>query len=281
MLWLHFAGWFQCRLATDPDPSDEPRGVSGYAHAAAGEPDLDRVVRLQPAGAVQRSHTPPVGVSVRAVAVNGRPVDGHPLVGARVDLLDSPTFEGRNGIVAEAGSEPIVPFVLEVARDGVRLERRHDDDERFPFRELHASGIQPGLSAVADATGIYDLAETWRERSALVRRDLEASTDTVERAALRKRLSVMANPGLARFFGVRMLYAFSLRGRAVVEDPDDRLPERVDPQQPWPVDFWLGGWDTDAFQGFMRGAVGLPLRGAGEREPVIERLGDPDAALRA
>jgi hypothetical protein len=32
-VWLKFGGWFQCRLATDPDPCDEPRGVSGYVHA--------------------------------------------------------------------------------------------------------------------------------------------------------------------------------------------------------------------------------------------------------
>ena len=39
-IWLKFTGWFQCRLATDPDPTDEPRGVSGYVRAVAGEPDL-------------------------------------------------------------------------------------------------------------------------------------------------------------------------------------------------------------------------------------------------
>ena len=43
MLVIEFNGWFQCRLATDPDPYDEPRGVSGYVHAYAGEPDLDRL----------------------------------------------------------------------------------------------------------------------------------------------------------------------------------------------------------------------------------------------
>src|SRR5512133_460655 len=46
MLSLHFAGWFQCRLATDPDPADEPRGVSGFTFAYPGEPDLDRVIRF-------------------------------------------------------------------------------------------------------------------------------------------------------------------------------------------------------------------------------------------
>lgn len=282
MLWLHFAGWFQCRLATDPDPADEPRGVSGYAQAAAGEPDLDRVVRLQPPGTVPRSHTPAVGVTVRRVAVDSRHLPDHALTGARVDLLESPCFEGRNGIVAEDGLEPIVPFVLEVARERFRLERQHADTEQFPFDELKAAGVQPGLSAVAEETGVYDLAAVWRERRGVLERDLAATTDPIEQAALRKRIAVLSNAGLARFFGVRMLYGFGLRGAASVADPDGWLPAAPDSGQPWPVDFWLGAWDADAFQGYMRGALGVPL--VGERDPaeaLIERLGDPAAPLRA
>ena len=64
MLRLSFEGWFQCRLATDPDPPDEVRGVSGWTFAVAGEPDLDRVIRLQPAGTITRSGGPTVGVTV-------------------------------------------------------------------------------------------------------------------------------------------------------------------------------------------------------------------------
>lgn len=281
MLWLHFGGWFQCRLPTDPDPADEPRGVSGYAHAAAGEPDLDRIVRLQPVGTVQRSHTPAIGVVVQAVTIDGQRVNDHPLLGAHVNLLESPRFEGRNGIVVEDGLEPIVPFVLEVARDGFRLERRHAERESFPFTALQASGVQPGLSAIAEATGIYDLAETWRERSKALERDLAASSDPVERAALRKRLSVMADTGLARFFGVRMLYGFGLAGKASVDAPDGWLPPRLDTESPWPIDFWLGAWDADAFQGYMRGAVGLPRRDRDDVDQVIARLADPAAPLRA
>src|SRR5690606_16465196 len=46
VLRIDFEGWFQVRLATDPDPSDEPRGVSGTTFALAGEPDFDRIVRF-------------------------------------------------------------------------------------------------------------------------------------------------------------------------------------------------------------------------------------------
>ena len=47
-LVLEFEGWCSLRLPTDPDPSDEPRGISGYTFAFAGEPDLDRILNLQP-----------------------------------------------------------------------------------------------------------------------------------------------------------------------------------------------------------------------------------------
>ena len=47
-LLLRFQGWFELRLATDPDPTDEPRGVSGYTFAFGCEPPLDRVLRFQP-----------------------------------------------------------------------------------------------------------------------------------------------------------------------------------------------------------------------------------------
>ncbi len=40
-LSISFDGYFQCRLATDPDPSNEQRGISGFTYAVAGETLLD------------------------------------------------------------------------------------------------------------------------------------------------------------------------------------------------------------------------------------------------
>ena len=75
-LALSFEGWCSLRLPTDPDPSDEPRGISGYTFAFAGEPDFDRVLNLQPrAGMRYRSHGPKLGVTVRsAIRSDGRAV---------------------------------------------------------------------------------------------------------------------------------------------------------------------------------------------------------------
>src|SRR5437588_725803 len=117
-IWIKFNGWFQCRLATDPDPSDEPRGVSGYVHAVAGEPDLDRIIRLQTNGSMRRSHCPKIGVSVAGVYGDPRhEASRHPLLGAVVDLLDAPKFEGRNHVLAEDGFEAVVPCHLRVQKD--------------------------------------------------------------------------------------------------------------------------------------------------------------------
>ena len=38
---ISFEGFWQCRLATDPDPSDEQRGVSGFTYSVAGESLLE------------------------------------------------------------------------------------------------------------------------------------------------------------------------------------------------------------------------------------------------
>ena len=65
-----FEGYFMCRLATDPDPNNEPRGRSGYTMALTTEDPLDQVIRLQPDDYVRRNLRRPaeigrdVGVTV-------------------------------------------------------------------------------------------------------------------------------------------------------------------------------------------------------------------------
>ena len=95
-LVISFAGWALLRLPTDPDPSDEPRGVSG-PFAFAGEPDLDRILYLQPpANFAPRSQSPPLGVRVTsAVRTDGEQVPV--LASAAVNLLETPKLENRNG----------------------------------------------------------------------------------------------------------------------------------------------------------------------------------------
>src|ERR687889_765554 len=99
MLRLEFEGYFQMRMATDPDPTDEKRGVSGYTFALAGEPDFDVKIHFQPdeKGVWQRefgpSHkiVPRVGVTVRRATRNGQAAAD--LIGAQVSFVDAQILE--------------------------------------------------------------------------------------------------------------------------------------------------------------------------------------------
>jgi hypothetical protein len=132
LLELEFGGYFMARLATDPDPTGEERGISGYTMALVSEPPLDQTVRLQldPHGPLRvRDHNPVrvtedgpkdlvrVGVDVRSVRFDGRPYpEGEALfAGARLSLegrnppFPGPIFESRNNIV---GSDDTMMFII-------------------------------------------------------------------------------------------------------------------------------------------------------------------------
>lgn len=120
-LVLEFGGYFQMRMATDPDPTDELRGVSGYTFALAGEPDLDAKIHLQPwePGVWQRqfgiedlgdehpdalpvAHKskaggPRVGVVVKRATIDGTPVPEY--AGARVQFLDAQILEHNGTLI--------------------------------------------------------------------------------------------------------------------------------------------------------------------------------------
>jgi hypothetical protein len=283
MLTLSFEGWFQCRLATDPDPSDEPRGVSGWTFAVAGEEDLDRIIRLQQPVS-PRSPGPgfpesKVGVVVTAVSVDGRQVLDHPLVGGELELLDEPKFEGRNGIVAEDAAECIDPFHLQLTGVGVSLRREDVLDPRDPERTIHevdASVLkrrQPvedevvESAEVADATGIMDYMGYRRERKKDLEDALEETGDAVIRAALQKRIDDLdesLDPKKrdirVSILGASLIYKFAIRGAADVVDEGDALGGLVGTSPPWPIEFWVGGWDADALCGYMRGRLQVPFR---------------------
>jgi hypothetical protein len=259
MISLSFEGWFQARLATDPDPFDEKRGVSGWTAAVRGEPDLDRIIRFRDPVA-RRSHGPEIGVTVTSVASDGRPSD-HPLLGAAVNLLDDPVFEGRDGAVAPSTREPIVPFHIELAKGNIRVGRQDDLDINDPVdlaRRLPV-GFQSRSPEVAVATGIVDPAKFRHDRSATLEEDLRAATDPAAQAALRGRLRMFRGSEDIRTqsLGFQISYRFSLRGAFTWTDPDSRLGAAPDGAE-WPISFWMGGWDADALSGFVKGALTIP-----------------------
>jgi len=124
---LRFAGRFQVRLATDPDPFDHPFGINSSfgSFAVAGpdpahpdEPPFDRIVRLQDAPYL-RPFCDPIGVSVTEIeaTVGGIPTrfsTGDPLIGQAVRLGPESWFDSENDAFAPAGFEPITNFQFSI-----------------------------------------------------------------------------------------------------------------------------------------------------------------------
>ena len=291
MIWLEFEGWFQCRLATDPDPSDELRGVSGYVHAVAGEPDLDRIIRMQPKGACPRSHCPEIGVVVKRVFEGSKENAESLLVGAAVELLDEAKFEGRNHLIAEDGFEAIVPFHLKVSKGSFVLQRKFSDTFVFPpkkpedrdqLQTLQAGGVVISPGTIGVRTGIFDLGVVWRERVNLLQSDLKGSSNEIEQAALRSRIASLSDPRNLRFFGARMLYSIPLSGIAVVNDPGGWLSAKPSTGlgNPWLTELWYGAWDPDALCGFMQGYLGLPTVETVPTSKIAAMMTDPNQERR-
>jgi hypothetical protein len=127
LLEIQFQGYFMCRIATDPDPTNEQRGVSGYTLALVGEDPLDQVIRTQidDPEFLKRNLRPPahemgiaIGVDVNDVLFDGQPYFGparDALVGGRLYLegtnppFPGPTYDSRNNIV---GSDDNMAFVV-------------------------------------------------------------------------------------------------------------------------------------------------------------------------
>lgn len=286
MLYIEFEGWCLIRLATDPDPAEEPRGVSGFTFAFAGEPDLDRVVRLQPPppdGPVQpRSFSPPIGVAVTAATRRdgpaSQPIDA--LAGAPVNLLGKPMLEQRNWILTRAAYEPIVPFDLTVTTDSIQLRRCSRlvagptepavwQVDRAALEAKGGRGIALEPETVSSATGIWDPLGAVQERRTALQAELDAlpagSGRSDEAAALRGRIAELGigidRKGRDR--RVQALHAvehfgFDLTGTCSVRADPDLVGGTLDRAAPWLINFWMGGWDADTMCAFMRGVLRVP-----------------------
>jgi hypothetical protein len=261
MIKLTFSGWFECRLATDFDPADEPRGVSGFTYAVAGEPDLDRIIRTTPAGTVARRPGPQVGVAVRRVEIDGHEEPTHVLRGAPIVLLDRPAFEGRNGLAAEDTEEPIFPFHLLIEKENVRLRREFRDLQTNQYKFLRSTGLVPDVGVLAES-GYGDPAAYTAARTAAIQAilaDTAHPPTTTQRVALEARLLHLARFGVGPVPPVVGLqYHYVLEGPWVeVRDPQKKLRTAVD-LGPWVVDLWAGCWDIDALCGYMKGTLLAP-----------------------
>lgn len=269
MLIVHYSGWTSCRLPTDPDPYDDPRGnLSNFRQLAyAGEPDLDRRIWFNDPPYV-RTHTDPIGVTVRQVTRAGTLVAGHPLEGAPVDLLDGAVLEGRNHVVAQDGTEPIYPFNLRVGRPGAAVSRaRLPTDPSYPFPEFVPipGGVSPVV--VLAAVGRTSHFGVWTARLTALEAELTAA-DEEAAPGLEERIAMLRAEATAKGFLANQLIRFSMRWRnelngPVVGDVGTVLGVAVAPETPWTADLWFGGFDADAQAFFCSGTLEVPE--AGER----------------
>lgn len=257
MLEIDFAGWFECRLATDPDAYDDPRGQFGWTFAMSGEPDLDRIIRFQNP-TVPRTHCPAVGVRVTGLRVNGAPAKQHIFLGAAVELLDNPVFEGRNGEIATSAQEPIVPFTMCIRAGGAMLIGRDpidltNADEVARRQPIDFVGNSP---EVAQATGISNRLAYRQQRRTLLQQDLAVEIDPMRHAALQKRIDEL-NLGSIRVtsLGFQLTYEFDLRGPNDWTDPNSELGPVPAAGAAWQVRYWMGGWDADALEGYVSGIL--------------------------
>jgi hypothetical protein len=292
MLYITFSGYWQLRMALDPDPNDEPLGISGPVRVVPGEPVMDGIIRFQDPVHPRYPHDKDLGVTVERVEYaeaehpdKKRPLPDHPLLRARVDLVDKPKFEER-GFVTLYQKMPIEPFHLRIAGNGISLAA--DDlwdptDPDLTYDEVCATRpellsrrtirVQPGSQVVADATGITDFADYRRKRRKLLVKKRAESHDETEKAALSVRINDLekddqATPtsglvGLVvpaqQFLGLCGFYGFPLQATPVVHDPESRLGGRIGTSQQWSIQFWMGGFDVDTMTAFVKGTLSVPF----------------------
>jgi hypothetical protein len=294
MLILDFKGYFQMRMATDPDPTDELRGVSGYTFAFCGEPDLDHKLHLQPdePGVCQRDFGPgggpEVGVTVTRAQRDGK--DAPDLVGGRIAFVDAQIIE-HNGLLVRNDYFIINPFrVTLTAGRKVMLDRvdyLNPADPDMPENEATSPMLQrrqattftSNSEQVAQATGLPNAANVTLIQNRLNRKasleELLASTpkkDAVKRAALESRIFELGiveqwwnlsqgTSGNRPIDRRAAQLALQLSGWNV--DMNGAIATNrlgADERYPWNITFWMGGWDGDAMCGYVSGTWTIPMK---------------------
>jgi hypothetical protein len=288
MMTLEFEGWFQCRFATDPDPTDDPRGVSGPCFTVAGEPPLDGIIRLNDFVKPRYPRAKSPGVTVTSVTVNGQTMTSHPLLGGAVRLLDEPRYQQRNMILVPqfpVFQAPIDPFHLEIEGNGVRISRVDYIDLAHPnliYKDVFLGplaqrrGNQMALQsvAVAEKTGFMNYGQVRQQRLLELKQRLAAEKDPVEQAALNKRIMNIENDRLltgemlaaTQFLGLQATYSLAINGSARIDaernqvcDEANVLQGTIGFSQPWPMAYWMGGYDVDTLFGYFAGNLSLPF----------------------
>jgi hypothetical protein len=248
LLEIQFQGYFMCRIATDPDPTNEQRGVSGYTLALVGEDPLDQVIRTQidDPKFLERNLRPPthemgitIGVGVNDVLFDGQPYFGparDALVGARLYLegtnppFPGPTYDSRNNIV---GSDDNMAFVVNPFQLALRQGK--------PGEESLLITAEDYLNPARPEQKIWEIEdpETYARRLPVT----FSSNSTPAQAAIRAFDGAVYFQDRVKFLRKRIADLEKQR----VPDLETRLAElhtRI-----WQIDFWASRIETKlAFQ---------------------------------
>ena len=296
LLTAQFQGYFMCRLAVDPDPTNETRGRSGYTMALPSEAPLDQVIRLQPDQYVRDNTRRPaddigvkVGVDVTRVTFDGRPWKGsRNLLGAHVSLegkrapFRGPVFVSRNNVIGSDDTMQFVidPFTLTLSKPGFEIRatdyvdpsktRRmlwQIDDPAVYARRMPVSFDAASLE-VAQAISVFDGYAYFRGRRAFLQDEIDGlhasrkgakAELAIEEAKSRLYQLEFWGDRMINKLGFRLEWEFDINGPQTVTGD---LGGRAATEEPWHVRFWFGGWDGDLLIGYMRGELSIPFEPA-------------------
>jgi hypothetical protein len=291
MITLEFEGYFQMRMATDPDPSEEPRGVSGYTFALAGEPDFDGRLHFQPdePGVHQREFGPTkgvhgkgpsVGVTVRTVTYGSGASVVPELQGAHVSFVNAELKE-RNGVLVRDDFFALDPVEVKItsAERNVLVSREDLLDPSDPNLSIfkagskqlirrQPAGMTKNSEEVAQATGLGNPDDESCVRNRQTRQNnlrqlqMHYKPGTQAWEALETRITQLDN--LHQWWNLSQggrpvdRRAYTLALQFTGWDIDVNGPIAVnnvhgDPSKHWPLRFWMGGWDGDALCGYVKG----------------------------
>lgn len=227
LLEINFQGYFLCRIATDPDPTNEERGVSGYTMALVQEDPLDQVIRTQvtPEFAALNLREPAgrmgirIGVDVTDVQFDGKPYERgtEVLKGAKLFLegrdepFSGPIFDSRNNIVGSDDNMAFVvnPFELAIRNEKVSIRAVDHLNPSNPGQKIwqiedpatyarRLPTFTSGSMAAQEAIRVFDWYQYFRDRRRYLEgrieeleRDLAACGDATSRADLEARIQGM------------------------------------------------------------------------------------------
>jgi hypothetical protein len=258
-LYLSFEGYYQMRMATDPDPTDEPR----------------------------------VGVTVRRATLFDEEklvyTEAPEYLGARVSFVKAQLVE-RNGIIIRNDFFVLDPVRVQVRkkRGTLVLDREDYLDPNNPalsvaqanseqLQRRQPTGATTNSVEVAKATGLPDASnESCINNRRIRQRNLEElrkrTKNPVERAALDTRISQLDI--LRQWWNLsqsvdgvkpidRRAHQLTLQFFGWNVDINGKVYENkinADENAHWPLNFWMGGWDGDALCAYISGYLSIPLQ---------------------